>query len=108
MIIQSSNKPILIKFSEEVLFPNIRITLWNEKNQKLKEWTKEDIKIEGNIAEAPLTQEETANFPKGIAILEIKWLDNDGKTEFANKERINIVDRNDKEIMEVIDNVEDM
>jgi hypothetical protein len=101
MIIQSSNKPIIIDFSEDMTDNKIRVTLWDNKGIKLKEWINADLTIEENIVTASLTQEETANFPECMARLEIKWLNSDGITEFAKNIAIRISDKNDKEVMEV-------
>jgi len=101
MIIQSSNEPIIIKFSEDMTQIPMRITLWDNTNNKLKEWTNSDLIIENDTVTAPLKQEETAEFPKCMAKLEIKWLDSDKITKFSKKITIEITDRNDKTVMEV-------
>lgn len=99
MIIRSSNKPLEITFGEDITSIRvIRITLWND-GTLLKAWTKEGIEIIDDKVIAPLTQEETAQFPSCQAKLEIKWLDVDDKTEFAEKVTIAIVDRKDLEVM---------
>lgn len=99
MIIKSSNKPLEITFTEDLTnITVLRITLWND-DTLLKLWTKNDIVINGDKITAPLTQEETASFPEGKAILEIKWLDSENNTEFANKASVKIMERKDLEVM---------
>lgn len=98
MIIQSTNKPIIIKANEDLSVFSIRATLWRM-SAKVKEWEKEDMVFEDNYIQLPLTQEETANFKSGEHILEIKWLNADGKVDFAKKIALYVMNRNDKEVI---------
>ena len=100
MIIQSSNVPIVLTFSEDVEnIPDIRVTLWHDK-QRLKKWTKDTCLFDERKLFCPLTQQETAGFPAGKCQLEVKWLDADGIPEFARTSILTVAERNDKEIME--------
>lgn len=45
---------------------------------------------------APLTQEETSNFPIGSCYIEIKWLNDIGETLFASPILETIVSRQDR------------
>lgn len=101
MIIQSSNKPIKIKFPQDfdvTTFKQLRVTLWQD-DEMLKLWTLEDVEIEENTVIAKLTQEETIEFLDKRCVLEIKWLNEEDVTEFAQQVSLIITDRNDKEVM---------
>lgn len=122
MIIQGSNNPIIFTFPDDMSnIKDIEIALFGfnildaetaspsvkcpcptpaEEPIELKHWTKSDIQIEEKVITAPLTQEETTIFPCGKCIIEIKWLDEGGQTNFAKKISSKIVDRYDKTIME--------
>lgn len=107
MIIQSSNKPIKIKFPEGmniIEFSELRISLW-QNDELLKLWQKEDIEIqfieeeEKYLAIIDFTQEETASFNNGRCVLEIKGIDENKETFFAQQTSLIITDRYDKEVM---------
>lgn len=107
MIIQSSNRPIKIKFPKDINineFPQLRVSLW-QNDELLKLWEKDDIEIEyieeeeKYMAIANLTQEETASYINSRCVLEIKWLNKENETKFAKQISLIISDRNDKEVM---------
>ena len=104
MIIQSSNKPIILDFSEDIEGITIRATLWDEKNVLLKQWTNNEMEIDETIAILPLSQEETGKWEGAHAKLEVKWLDRDGITEFAETEILLIDNKNDTTPMGVAEN----
>lgn len=104
MIIQSSNKPIILDFSEDIEGITIRATLWDEKNVLLKQWTNNEMQIDGTTATLPLTQEETGKWEGEHVKLEVKWLDKDGITEFAETEILLIDNKNDITPMGVLEN----
>lgn len=85
-IIQSSNQPIIINFSEDASeIPALRVSLWDGEKM-LKLWTKDDVQIDGQEVTLPLTQAETAKYREGKVSLLIKWLDADGITEFGEED----------------------
>ena len=96
-IIQGTNKPITFVFANDVSFTDIKVSL-NSYTKELKHWNKNDLVIEGNIIQAPLTQEESLSFGQGKATLEVKWLDED-VTEFSNIIPVQIEERKDKTIL---------
>ena len=98
-LIQGTNKPITLTFSEEVDFSDMSVELVNFLGI-IKEWKKDELIINGPVVICPLAQEETINFPEGGANLEIKWID-DGVTEFADLVEIDIVPRMNQTILEV-------
>lgn len=83
MIVQGSNIPIVITFSDDpTAIKDISIVL--VKNGKiLKQWTKDMLTIDQNEIYCSLTQEETMVFPIGHCEIKLKWLDQDGMTEFS-------------------------
>lgn len=100
MIIQGTNAPIIFTFSDpmdEIL--DIEISLYNDRVE-MKHWSINDVTIEGPTITAPLTQEESIKFPAGKCSLEIKWMDAEGRVNFANNISNTIVSRHDKTIME--------
>ena len=100
MIIQSSNEPIILTFTEDAAgLAALRVTLWQGKQRKIREWTLADVIVEGETVSCPLTQAETARFPAGPMLLEVKWLDTDGVTEFAETMQIMVCERLDKTVM---------
>lgn len=102
MIIQGTNAPIVFTFAETMAdILDIEISLYHaESKAEIKHWTLQDVDIQSNIISAPLTQEETINFPAGKCILEIKWMDTNGRTNFAKNIQNVIVERYDKTVME--------
>lgn len=107
MIIQSSNKPIKVKFPKGMdltTIPKLRISLWQD-DEQLKLWEKEEMEIteipEENkyMVTLSLTQEETSEYIDGRCVLEIKGLYENGETFFAQQTSLIITDRYDKEVM---------
>lgn len=99
-IIQGSNEPITIDFPEDVSNARkIEVHLYNEL-RKLKHWSKEELLISESTVIAPLTENETMNFPNSSAKLEVKWKDANGNNKFSEIVSINIVSRKDKTSME--------
>jgi len=98
MIIQSSNKPILVVLNDDISECVVKANL-SRFGTIIKEWENDDMDFYDangkHIIELPLTQEETAGFRTGKAIFEIKWLSN-GTTQFSEQVEIEIVQRNDK------------
>ena len=98
---QGSNNPLVITFDEDVEVSSIVISLWDRKSgtdEPLKVWTEEDVTIEEENVICPLSEEETAGFPAGKLLLEIKGLDEDGNTLFWQEITVRILHRYDKGI----------
>lgn len=98
MIIQSTNKPIIVELDETISGQPIRATLW-QNNQKVAEWREYDIEYENNIIQLPLEQEITSTFSEGLATLEIKYLNINGETEFIEPILMVVIARKDKEAL---------
>ena len=97
MLIQGTNMPIKVVFDESVAsMQSIVATLWNPQGKQLKRWNTEDIDIQGDTIYLPLVEDETATYAKGKVILEIKGLDENGKTLFWQEVKITVKDRKDK------------
>lgn len=96
MIVQTTNKPIILDVDEELEGRPIRAKLYDIDNNLLEEWDESDIVYNANIIELPLSEEITKDFPVGTASLEIKWLNADGKVEFVEPIRIYVGYRRDK------------
>lgn len=99
MITQSSNLPLTIEFDAEIDCVDLSVLL-SSCGQELRRWGLADVEILGNVMICPLTQQETAGFPPGTAVLEIKWLDKDGLTVFAEPVKLLIKKREDLTILE--------
>lgn len=99
VIIQGSNTPITITFSDNTEnFTDLHIMLTTE-TYVLKHWTFDDIVREDIYTiSCPLTQEETVAFEEGGAILEVKWMEDD-IVQFAKQVQVKIVHRYDHHII---------
>ena len=75
---------------------SIVATLWDSKGNQLKRWDTEDMTIDDETIYLPLEEDETANYAKGKAYLEIKGLNENGKTVFWQEVKITVKDRKDK------------
>lgn len=102
-IIQGSNVPIVIEFDENIEnLPVIIITLWCDemiyRGDPLKMWNKEDITVSNNMAVCPITEDETAKLPAAPLVMEVKGLDENGKTVFWKEYEVDVVARRDRNI----------
>lgn len=101
MIIQGSNLPIVITFNEDMssLVDWSMSLFMEDKRTKthtlLHHWGLNDVIIDGAVISGPLTEEETMNFPVGVATLEMKWLTPDDTIFHSDVIRIRISERND-------------
>lgn len=96
MIIQGSNQPITIQFSEPVQdLKNISVTLTDMCGHKIH-WKINNLVIENDLVYAPLSQRETSELSQGICQIDVKWVDVDGMTQFSETQHDNIVGRQDK------------
>lgn len=102
MIIQSSNKPILVVLNDDLSNYIVRANL-SRLGKAIKIWNMEDMIFHNekgkHIIELPLMQEETKEFRTGDFTFEIKWLDSNGFVQFSKQVDIKVVARNDKEII---------
>ncbi len=97
MLIQGTNVPIKVVFDSSVAtMQSIVATLWDSKGKELKRWTMTDMTIDGDTVYLPLLEDETAAFAKGKVVLEIKGLNESGKTVFWQEVKITVKDRRDK------------
>ena len=95
-IIQGSNTPITLIFSQDMSnIVQLNVSLWRGDN-KLKNWTLNDVTVVFNEIELPLSERETINFIPGRAIIEAKWLPKVGDIELAQEATIEIKERKDK------------
>ena len=95
-IIQGSNTPITLIFSQDMSnIVQLNVSLWRGDN-KLKNWTLNDVTIVFNEIELPLSERETISFIPGRAIIEAKWLPKVGDIELAKEATIEIEERKDK------------
>lgn len=107
MIIQGTNISMTFEFPISVSnIMDMEISLFSASGEELKRWSVESEYINENrslsVGEdgmkvyAPLTQDETANFPAGECLIEIKWLTEKGETMFASPIQETIVSRRDR------------
>lgn len=100
MIIQGSNEPITLIFTDMENLPgnDMSISLRNE-TEEIKHWGMADLDIADGTYAAPITQEESKDWPEGPCKIEIKWLDSVGNTVFLRL-REEIMSWDDKRILE--------
>lgn len=99
VIIQGSNRPILITFSEGI--PNVfEVELYNSKT--VKHWDKDSVILDEdhNRVICSLSQEETLSIKSMEVTLEVKWLDNESLTRFVKSFTIPVIKKFDDTIME--------
>jgi hypothetical protein len=73
MIIQGSNNPITLTFSEDIAdIPTLVATLWAGSGQMIKRWDKADMGLDGEVVTLPLTEEETAQLGGGTLTVATK------------------------------------
>ena len=95
-IIQGSNTPITLIFSQDMSnIVQLNVSLWRGDN-KLKNWTLNDVTVVFNEIELPLSERETINFIPGRAIIEAKQLPKVGDIELSKEATIEIKERKDK------------
>jgi hypothetical protein len=101
MIIQGTNVPLEFSFASSMeQIQDIEIHLYDKQKQEIKHWSIEDVTIENEKVIVPIEQKESINFPVGDCHFEIKWLDVDGKTNFAKSLCTTIIERIDKTLMQ--------
>lgn len=96
MIVQGSNLPLIITLEETVEdMTNLTISMWDARQNLVKEWTQGDVVIDGNVITCPLKETETAAFPRGVLGVEVKCLSGFNTAHWAEAQ-IEVVARNDK------------
>lgn len=99
MIIQGSNNPITLTFSEDIAdIPTLVATLWAGSGQMIKRWNKADMGIDGETATLPLTEEETAQLGGGSIALDVKGVDSGGSIVFWDEADVRVLSRRDSGI----------
>ncbi|RGD73813.1 hypothetical protein [Anaerofustis stercorihominis] len=95
-IYQGSNDSLMFNLSGGFIEASNFYAVLVKSSKKLKEWERDDIDITNNILSLSLTQEETAMFPSGDAILSMKCFNSNSQVEFAAEIEIEIIARKDK------------
>lgn len=103
MIIQGSNNPIVLTFTENAeKLADISVALVKG-NRVLYQWGKVDddaeMRIDGKTVYCLLTQAVTLNLPVGHCAIKVKWLDEDGQTEFSDTHYDVVVPWEDRTIL---------
>ena len=103
MIIQGSNNSLVIQFDQSVTdIPTLVVTLWRDLigrgSQKVKEWQKSDMTVDGDTVICEITEAETAALPAQQMVIEAKGLDGSGNTIFWDEYRVDVKNRRDKVI----------
>ena len=99
MIIQGSNNPITLTFSEDIAdIPTLVATLWAGSGQMIKRWDKADMGIDGEVVTLPLTEEETAALNGGNIALDVKGVDAYGNIVFWDEAGVRVLPRRDHSI----------
>lgn len=104
-IIQGTNNPLSVlleyDYASEISASTDFHAILYKGSKTLKQWDKEDISVVDMTVYLPLNQNETMTFPKGMAVLEMKWLDGNGVTKFSDLTDVEIVYRRDRALLEV-------
>jgi len=104
MIIQGTNVPITLTFPVSLeRAREIEVSLREENGGELKHWSRDSLSVDGCTVFCSLTQEETILFPACRCRIEIKWLDENGISNFADVIYDRISYRADKTVMGVSD-----
>ena len=98
MIIQGTNIPITITFTETPL--DVSVALVNE-IQIFKRWAMADMVDTGDglTYQCPITQTESFQWEEGPCWIEVEWTDENG-TKQHEKSRDDIIYRKDKTVLE--------
>ena len=107
MIVQGTNISMTFEFPESISsVMDMEVLLYTASGEQLKRWSIEpelsssgqllSVSEDGMRVYAPLTQEETSNFPAGECFIEIKWLTEIGETVFAAPISETIIARKDR------------
>lgn len=106
MIIQGSNNPLVVEFTDSVAeMPALVVTLWRDKTGAeptlVKEWQKADMMVsgDGKSVVCEISDEETAALCPVPHVVEAKGLDAEGKTVFWSACRVDILTRRDKAVI---------
>lgn len=98
MIYQGGNSPLILTFDEDMQsIPDISVGLYHGSTE-LKHWDKSTVLIDGPIISCPMTQDETAKFSSGQAVLEVKVLGSGGEIILYEVVAEEVVKRNDRVI----------
>lgn len=82
MIITGSNAPIIFRMPEPIESIRGFSVLLCKCDAEIKSWTDEDLTFVDNMVIAPLSQEETMEFPLGSCTIHLKWLSENGVVKF--------------------------
>ncbi len=99
MIIQGTNRPLVIKpiGAPDIAF--IRVSMWDENRDLIKVWNKEDMTFdERGYIICPITEIESVQFYPGMCKIEINIKDADGRKYMIPTINECIVAREDKEV----------
>lgn len=82
MIITGSNAPIIFRMPEPIESIKGFSILLCKYDAELKSWTDDDLTFVDNMVIAPLSQDETMEFPLGACTIHLKWLAENGVVKF--------------------------
>lgn len=100
MLIQGSNRPIELEFDEPVAAVSaLSVTIFDSTGKMALKKNADGLLVDGNKIFVPVTQEQTANMPKGKAKILVKWKSADGYVDFADEALIDVVSREDKGVV---------
>lgn len=98
-IIQGSNNPIVCRFrgaSEKIVMISAMLIQYST---TVKEWTTEDVTVDGDLLILPLTESDTMNLGNGNITLDIKGLTDDNRILFADLVKIKVCKRENNKHM---------
>ena len=100
MIIQSSNKPIVITLDTDIsTASSVEVSLYDRKGE-MQHWDKSKLEVAADTIILTVTQAETSEYRPGDATMSVKCMLS-GETEFFDEFQVRIRHWQDKTIMEV-------
>lgn len=99
MIIQGTNRPLVIKPKGVGSISFLRVTMWDGNDDLVKAWTLNDVTIDsrGYII-CPITEQESVHFYPGMVRIEITIKDDSGRKYIIPPFNEHIQERSDKEV----------
>lgn len=80
MIIQGTNRPFVFKLKDSPTIDFLRVSMWDENDDLIKVWTKDDVNIDDDgYVICPITEAESFQFYPGMARIEIDLKDTEGR-----------------------------
>lgn len=98
-IIQGTNAPIELVFDQDLSqVTALAVSAWSLAGRLVKEWSLDEVVIEGQTVYCPLTEAESAKLPSAGMVMEAKGLNEAGETVFWSRIKVKVSRRFDRVI----------